>query len=49
VVRIFPNQKSCLRLVTALAMEMTEEGLGRRYFIFEDEVSGRKTEYLLAA
>ena len=35
--------------VTALAMEMTEEWLGRRYLIFEDEVSGRKTEDLLAA
>jgi len=31
-------------------MEMTEEWLGRRYLIFEDEVSGRKTEEdLLAA
>ena len=50
VVRIFPNQESCLRLVTALAMEMTEEWLGRRYLIFEDEVSVRKTEEdLLAA
>jgi len=50
VVRIFPNQESCLRLVTALAMEMTEEWLGRRYLIFKDEVSGRKTtEDLLAA
>jgi len=49
VVRIFPNQASCLRLVTALAMEMTEEWLGRRYLIFEDEVSVRKTEDLLAA
>ena len=49
VVRIFPNQESCLRLVTALAIEMTEEWLGRRYLIFEDEVSVRKTEDLLAA
>jgi hypothetical protein len=31
-------------------MEMTEEWLGRRYLIFEDEVSVRKTEEdLLAA
>jgi len=50
VVRIFPNQESCLRLITALAMEMTEEWLGRRYLIFEDEVSDRKAkEDLLAA
>lgn len=32
VVRIFPNRASCLRLVTALAMEQSEEWLtGRRY------------------
>jgi transposase-like protein len=49
VIRIFPNRESCLRLVTALAMEMTEEWLGRRYLIFEDEVSVMKTEELLAA
>jgi putative transposase len=32
VVRIFPNRRSCLRLVTALAMEQSEEWLtGSRY------------------
>ncbi len=32
VVRIFPNRKSCLRLVSALAMEQSEEWLtGRKY------------------
>jgi transposase-like protein len=32
VVQIFPNRASCLRLVTALAMEQSEEWLtGRRY------------------
>jgi putative transposase len=32
VVRIFPNRQSCLRLVTALAIEQSEEWLtGRRY------------------
>jgi putative transposase len=31
-VRIFPNEKSCLRLVTALAVEQSEEWItGRRY------------------
>jgi transposase-like protein len=49
VVRIFPNPESCLRLVTAMAMEMSEEWLGRRYLIFEDEVSGLETNVLLAA
>jgi putative transposase len=32
VVRIFPNRASCLRLVSALAIEQSEEWLtGRRY------------------
>jgi len=31
VVRIFPNGPSCLRLVTALSMETSEEWQGRRY------------------
>ena len=32
VVRIFPNRQSCLRLVSALAMEQSEEWLtGSRY------------------
>ena len=32
VVRIFPNREACLRLVTALAVEQSEEWLtGRRY------------------
>jgi len=31
VVRIFPDDRSCLRLVTALAMETSEEWSGRRY------------------
>jgi transposase-like protein len=49
VVRIFPHQESCLRLVTAMAMEMSEEWMIRRYLIFEDEVSGKTTKELLAA
>lgn len=33
VVRIFPNPDACLRLVTALCMEQSEEWVsGRRYF-----------------
>jgi len=31
VVRIFPGERSCLRLVTALAMETSEEWQARRY------------------
>jgi putative transposase len=37
VVRIFPNRHSCLRLVTALAVEQSEEWLtGRRYLDMEE-------------
>jgi transposase-like protein len=37
VVRIFPNQAACLRLVTALCMEQSEEWLsGRRYLDMAD-------------
>jgi transposase-like protein len=37
VVRIFPNEKSCLRLVTALAVEHSEEWItGRRYLDMGD-------------
>ncbi len=46
VVRIFPNRASCLRLVTALAMEQSEEWLtGRRYLdlaLLEDESEAPK-------
>jgi transposase-like protein len=37
VVRIFPNRESCLRLVSALAMEQSEEWItGRRYLDMEE-------------
>lgn len=31
VVRIFPNERACVRIVSALAMEMNEEWLERKY------------------
>jgi transposase-like protein len=37
VVRIFPNGASCLRLVTALAMETSEDWQGRRYLRMDTE------------
>jgi len=40
VIRIFPDRESCLRLVTALAMETSEDWMVRRYLTFEGEVSG---------
>ena len=37
MVRIFPNERSCLRLVTALAVEQSEEWItGRRYLDMEE-------------
>jgi transposase-like protein len=43
VVRIFPNRRACLRLVTALAVEQSEEWLtGRRYPDME-ELRERRT------
>ena len=37
MVRIFPNERSCLRLVTALAVDQSEEWItGRRYLDMEE-------------
>jgi transposase-like protein len=37
VVRIFPNREACLRLVTALVVEQSEEWVtGRRYLNMEE-------------
>jgi transposase-like protein len=37
VVRIFPNPEACLRLVSALAVEQSEEWVtGRRYLDMEE-------------
>jgi putative transposase len=47
VVRIFPNREACLRLVTAMAVEQSEEWVsGRRYLNMEELVlaeRGRQT------
>lgn len=45
MVRIFPNRGACLRLVTALAVEQSEEWLtGRRYLEMREleECSGEE-------
>jgi transposase-like protein len=47
VVRIFPNREACLRSVTALAVEQSEEWVtGRRYLDMEElrELSCRECE-----
>jgi putative transposase len=42
VVRIFPDEASCLRLISALAMETNEEWLCRRYLDMEEEASSQE-------
>ena len=45
VVRIFPNREACLRLVSALAVEQSEEWLtGRRYLDMEELREHRRLE-----
>jgi putative transposase len=45
VVRIFPNREACLRLVTALAIEQSEEWLtGRRYLDMSELEEQRSAE-----
>ena len=45
VVRIFPNRQACLTLLTALAVETSEEWLtGRRYMNIEEPKQERSRE-----
>jgi len=45
VVRIFPNREACLRLVTALAVEQSEEWVtGRRYLDMRELKEQRRQE-----
>jgi putative transposase len=44
VVRIFPNRRACLRLVTALAVEQSEEWLTGRRYLDMRELEGRRQE-----
>ena len=47
MVRIFPNRESCLRLVTALVVEVSEEWVtGRRYLDMEELREHRRLEEL---
>jgi putative transposase len=39
VVRIFPNEQSCIRLVSALAIEANEEWMNRKYLDMEQKVN----------
>ncbi len=44
VVRIFPNERSCLRLVTALVVEQSEEWITGRRYLDMGELEGRCPE-----
>ena len=50
VVRIFPNEQSCIRLVSALAIETNEEWMARQYLKMnqKDDVSETVTDGLAA-
>jgi transposase-like protein len=39
VVRIFPNEQSCLRLVSALLIETSQEWMGRIYLSMEEAIA----------
>ena len=39
VVRVFPNEQSCLRLVAALLMETNQEWMGRIYLSMEEAIA----------
>lgn len=49
VIRIFPDRDACLRLVTALALETSEEWMDRRYLTFEGEVAVPNEDGRMAA
>jgi transposase-like protein len=37
VVRIFPNEQSCIRLISALLIETSQEWMGRLYLRMEED------------
>ena len=37
VIRVFPHEQSCLRLVTALLMETNQDWMGRIYLRMEED------------
>lgn len=44
IVRIFPNEESCLRLVRALAVEIHEEWMEATRYLNMDELKEHKKE-----
>jgi transposase-like protein len=41
VIRVFPHEQSCLRLISALLMETNQEWMGRIYLSMEEEPTTR--------
>jgi transposase-like protein len=37
VIRVFPHEQSCLRLISALLMETNQDWMGRIYLRMEEE------------
>ena len=37
VIRVFPDEAACVRMVAALAIEMNDEWVGRKYLVMESE------------
>jgi transposase-like protein len=49
IVRVFPNEQSCLRLVTALLMETNQEWMERLYLRMEDSTPAANREPMVPA
>lgn len=44
VIRIFPNRESCLRLITALAAEQSDEWVSAKRYLNMEELAEVETE-----
>lgn len=49
VIRVFPHEQSCLRLVTALLMETNQEWMGRIYLRMEEKQTATAETTAVAA
>ena len=49
IVRVFPNEQSCLRLVTALLMETNQEWMERLYLRMDDSTPAATREPMVTA
>ncbi|MCL4309883.1 MAG: transposase, partial [Actinobacteria bacterium] len=49
VIRIFPNRESCLRLVTALAAEQSDEWVSGKRYLNMEELDDAEAESVIHA